>query len=201
MAADKRSTHTDALETLGTVLRSDEARDAIHLAVEPVVAGQRLKRGEHVGFDATGKVVKAGTKVKALGIVDPFLTCDVEQGERFWLVVYPREITSLRHVWAHPDFPVVPEVAKEAAILTEVQRSINWIENYADSFPMSYDTLMIAADEWVSSQRKGGWGEYLCLGGLLEGECVSDEFWPHYEIVRGETVEEDHRGSFFTCSC
>lgn len=37
---DKRSVSTDALETLGTIIDDRAGRDAIHLAVEPVHAGE-----------------------------------------------------------------------------------------------------------------------------------------------------------------
>ena len=46
--SDKRSVSTDALETLGMIHFRQEYRDAIHLAVEPVKAGEKLKRGEHI---------------------------------------------------------------------------------------------------------------------------------------------------------
>src|SRR5690348_4912807 len=100
MSADKRSTHTDALATLGTIIE-DGGRDAIHLAVEPIEAGEQLYPGQHIGI-VDGK---ASTKAKKkLGIVDPFIDGFVPKGQKFWLIVYPRQITSLRHVWEHPDF-------------------------------------------------------------------------------------------------
>jgi len=102
--ADKRSPHTDALETLGMIHFKPEARDAIHLAVEPVEAGENLGVGFDVGIGADGKAYRAVPGIKPLGIVDPFLPQPVGKGERFWLVVYPRMITSLRHVWEHPAF-------------------------------------------------------------------------------------------------
>lgn len=42
MSADNRSISTDALATLGTIIK-DGGRDAIHLAVEPVIAGEELR--------------------------------------------------------------------------------------------------------------------------------------------------------------
>lgn len=45
MSADNRKVTTDALETLGTIIGTSEGRDAIHLAVEPVEAGERLSPG------------------------------------------------------------------------------------------------------------------------------------------------------------
>lgn len=48
MSADKRKVSTDALETLGTIIDSGQKRDAIHLAVEPVIAGECLAPGAHV---------------------------------------------------------------------------------------------------------------------------------------------------------
>jgi hypothetical protein len=111
--ADKRSTHTDALETLGMIHFKPEARDAIHLAVEPIEAGERLRPNDDVGI-YNGKAYQAAIRdidgqmveVKALGKVDPFLPNNkfVQAGQSFWLVVYPRMITSLRHVWEHPAF-------------------------------------------------------------------------------------------------
>jgi hypothetical protein len=111
--ADKRSPHTDALETLGMIHFKPEARDAIHLAVEPIEAGEYLNRGDDVGI-YQGKAYRKGVHhiegaglvniLKSVGIVDPFLPAGVGEGQKFWLVVYPRMITSLRHVWEHPDF-------------------------------------------------------------------------------------------------
>lgn len=204
--ADKRSVSTDALETLGTIIGEGEKRDAIHLAVEPVTAADYLEPGEDVGFISPG-VVNSKNRIgrrKLVGIVDPFLKNVVKPGERFWLVVYPRQITSLRHVWSHPDFidePVAGEAPNTAEVSNTALSSELWIQKYAASIPLDYDTLMQGARDWLSSKRSDGWGNYLCFGGLLEGESVPDEFWEHYEVVTGEVVEEKDRGSFFTCSC
>src|SRR5258707_13974604 len=98
MAADSRSVTTDALATLGFLIGNNEKRDAIHLAVEPVECGARiLHAGEHVKL-VDGKAQKC-LHGKGVGIVDPFLETEVIKGEKFWLVLYPRQITSLRHVW------------------------------------------------------------------------------------------------------
>jgi len=109
MSADSRSTHTDALATLGTIIDHTAARDAIHLAVFPAIAGENLVPGEHIFLASSSGLAFGGSDVdptiKTLGIVDPFLTVPVAKGERFWLIVYPRQITSLRHVWEHPSFP------------------------------------------------------------------------------------------------
>jgi len=101
--ADKRSVSTDALDTLGTIHMKEEKRDAIHLAVEPVMAGEDLRAGQDI-------IVKDGVAYptppgEGLGIVDPFLRFGALKGERFWFVMYPRQVHSLRHVWEHPAFP------------------------------------------------------------------------------------------------
>jgi hypothetical protein len=83
----------------------------------------------------------------------------------------------------------------------QYSESEQWIRNFANRVSLHYDVLMEGAADWVRSKQAGEWGDYLCFGGLLEGESVPDEFWTHYEAVTGEKVEEDHRGSFFTCSC
>lgn len=110
MTEKKRSVATDALKTLGTIIDNNAGRDAIHLAVNPEVAGTVLKPGQHVGRNWQGHFVPVTGKssytsaAKALGIVDPFLKEDVKVGERFWFILYPNQVDSLRHVWSHPEF-------------------------------------------------------------------------------------------------
>ena len=110
---DTRSPITDALETLGMIHFKKEKRDAIHLAVLPVVADEDLRPGFRIGI-IDGVAYPANyirtingeeVRIPYHGIVDPFLTTDVREGESFWFVMKPREVRSLRHVWEHPDFP------------------------------------------------------------------------------------------------
>jgi hypothetical protein len=203
--ADKRSVSTDALETLGTIIGPNEKRDAIHLAVDPVIATHYMEPGQDVGLLSPGYASEAAPHI---GIVDPFLRAPVQKGERFWLVVYPRQITSLRHVWSHPAFEDEPErltiTEQKKEFIKELDGtnvSRRWIEAFAIEVGLNYDELMAAAAEWVASQREGSWGEYLNKGPLLEGVSVPDDFWRHYGKVTGDVVEQQHQGSFFTCSC
>jgi hypothetical protein len=192
MSADKRSTHTDALATLGTII-TDGGRDAIHLAVEPVIAGEDLLPACHIGIK-DGKAYMTTVNIKALGIVDPFITGKINEGQKFWLIVYPRQITSLRHVWEHPDFLQIEEAPKPN-LESEFDRSQAWITNFAEQIDQTYNRLMNAADNWVhyeeytydnSESYKDHWDKF-------------PEFWKHYEVVRGKAPKS--KESFFTCSC
>lgn len=196
MSADTRSTHTDALATLGTIIDATAARDAIHLAVEPADAGQKLYPGQDVCLK-DGKAY--ATAENLVGIVDPFLKWPVQPGERFWLVVYPRQITSLRHVWEHPAFPGARPAVDAAPAKSQADESMDWIRFYADSIDLTYNVLMEGADTWVNSRDQ--YCKYLVQGGTLEGTYTDPEFWKHYEIVRGVKVPEDRKENFFSCSC
>lgn len=105
-----RTPSTDALETLGMIHFKEEHRDAIHLAVDPVVCGELpLSPAQRIGI-INGVAYPAGFtmaegKVPYHGIVDPFLPAQVKFGQSFWFVMAPRMVTSLRHVWSHPEFP------------------------------------------------------------------------------------------------
>jgi len=182
MSGDKRSVSTDALETLGTIIDARAGRDAIHLAVEPVIAAETLRPGQDVGFVARGKV---GKVPKPIGIVDPFLRADVREGQRFWLVVYPRQITSLRHVWTHPAFdePGVPLSAPD---------SKEWLENFCSERSLDYE-------ETIDAALHANDGDCVCFGNDID--CDSDipaAFWRHIEAVTGE---KPPRASYFRCAC
>jgi len=98
--ADKRTVATDALETLGMIHNKPEKRDAIHLAVIQVTANELLSPSDPISsVDGNAFYDRNG-----LGIVDPFLNGQVNEGQQFWMVIRPRIIHSLRHVWSHPAF-------------------------------------------------------------------------------------------------
>ena len=207
--ADNRTVNTDALETLGMIISPKEKRDAIHLAVDPAVAVGVLQPGQDVGFVVGG----VGETDNPVGIVDPFLTAPVQPGEMFWLVVYPREITSLRHVWSHPAFE--EEIEEEAAPKSSLADRIEfkkeldgtnaarrWIESYADSVGLGFDELIDAAEEWIESSHSSSWGgEYLNRGELLDGVQLPSEYWIHYQKFTGKVVDPQYQQNFFTCSC
>lgn len=211
MSADKRSVHTDALAVLGTIIDETVGRDAIHLAVEPVIAGETLYAGQHIGL-IDGIAFASKTGLKKLGIVDPFITGAIPMGARFLLVVFPRAITSLRHVWEHPDFedeavkkkvePVIFQVITDEELnrINAVEHSIEWITDYAQSYGVSYDEIMETAKSHFTEDGKERWGDYINGGAEMEGEHTSEEFWKHFEIVTGIKVE-DKNTNFFSCSC
>lgn len=92
---------------LGEIPAEDARRDAVHVAVAPVVASVRLRPGVRVGLNEAGEAELCSTE-DCIGIVDPFLHDYVNQGQRFWLFLYPDTITNLRHVWEHPAFKARP---------------------------------------------------------------------------------------------
>ncbi len=175
---------------LGHLIKTNEQvdRDAIHVAVAPVTAAETLNPGERVGLLGDGT---ASASASEIGIVDPYLVGMVRKGQRFWLFLFPKTITNLRHHWTHPAFEAVNAPEGLSIPSASMSPSERWIRQFAERLDVGYRTLMEGAAEWVRS------GDYLCLGGLLEGETVPEEFWRHYEIVTGVKGE----GSFFTCSC
>jgi hypothetical protein len=202
VTADKRTPHTDALDTLGYILGPDEKRDAIHLAVEPVIAGQPLRAGDHVTLrDGVAVKVKPGI---GLGIVDPFIDGPVEKGERFWLVVYPRQITSLRHVWEHPAFPASGEANVPAG---DKAASEAWLRDFikkSDCPGYDYVIALACGDRIVFDDNYGpsvNDGEYLHFNGLDAHGVIPDEFWDHLEVVTGRKFGKHDRASYFSCSC
>jgi hypothetical protein len=178
---------------LGQLIDAHQQRDAIHVAVAPVVAHETLYPGQHIGFvdGSTERVapVADGRTIKALGIVDPFLQQRVLRDERCWMFLYPRTITSLRHDWTHPAFAGAAPPPKGAAE--------RWLRALADEMGMSFANLMAAAALWVAE------GDYTVEHGSSSWRDQfgdrAEEFWRHYETFSGVAVK--NREWFFSCSC
>lgn len=176
---------------------ADVSRDAIHIAVAPVVVvgPQFLWPGERIKLTSPGsdKVRAAKGKDDAVGIVDPFLPSEgLEPGQRFWMFLLPNTITSLRHDWTHPAF-TTSEVDPKTV---QCSASEQWLRKFAElQADITYNELMTGARDFLDS------GEYLCDGGKWEGFYIPDIFWFHYESVTGVEVPEDKKTTFFTCAC
>lgn len=231
---DKRSVHTDALATLGTIITDKEKRDAIHLAVIPMQAKGRLMGGEPVNQYG---IIAGGVGEHPVGIVDPFLENGVKPGEWFWCLIYPRTIKSLRHVWEHPAFPdelsptpnntglnniafgisaLEPISNGKEGIMfgsfrnsleeSKIEKSIKWMQEYAaqlgygdlalkESMGCVYtiENVLDAADNYLKN------GKITSIRG--DEDDVPDEFWDHYEIIKGKKVHSGNRDKFFSCVC
>ena len=95
---------------LGALTTLDEERDAIHIAIIPVEGQEPFHPGQPVGLTEDRKA--SAKALPHIGIVDPFLKEWTETGDVFWLCLYPRTITSLKHNWTHPAFekPLVTSI-------------------------------------------------------------------------------------------
>jgi hypothetical protein len=181
---------------LGKVLDGKADRDAIHIAIAPVVAVEVLKPGEHIGFVEPGNSVKVGRastrdNTTAIGIVDPFLSKPVQPGQAFYMCVYPRTTQNLRHDWSHPAF-----TAQEVARKLGANESERWLSNFADSMDVGYAELLDNAVHAIKHQQ---WDD-LCANVDTD---MPEEFWQHIENVIGSPVPESVKTkvTYIPCAC
>lgn len=198
----------DAVATMGEILTPDVGgRDAVHVAVVSATAGQKLYPGQDVGRMATlgpGGEMVAGQSGEPIGIVDPYLKGAVMPEQRFWLYLYPRSITSLRHNWTHPAFEDVKETYSAPAGKLASEQWLRAFCEHADCPPYEQLIAIIdggsVADEEYSSDpiTTRNDGEFLTIGGRDAGGSIPDEFWDHVETVTGRKF---NRARYFSCSC
>lgn len=169
---------------LGQFPDGERERDAIHIAVIPVRAAEPLGAGHHVGVTDG----KASRSPPLIGVVDPFLTPGlVEAGEWFWLLLYPGTITSLRHEWIHPAFPLGVRMPAGDTAASQL-----WLKAFAADHEISYWDLIDGA---VS-------GDGATFGTDHETGVQSAEFWQHIAVVTGKTFSAGHiDNTYFGCAC
>ena len=207
-------------DVLGKLIEGRGERDAIHIAIAPVCAGENLNPGTHVRLNGEevrlddGKILfkvvadKPGSSAtparrivgqdqsSAIGVVDPFLHQNVAKGQQFYVCLYPGSITSLRHEWTHPAF-----AAKEpsADLMAESER---WLREYAARIK-PYDVESIGAENAFHSLIDGlRQGEVFAHGTDLHSFAEleeADDLKLHAERYLGIRIEW---GRFsFSCSC
>lgn len=209
-----------AQHSIGRLIGAGEQRDAIHVAVLPMEAGQVMSRGTYVTIE-NGKAVAVGDPGNALGIVDPYLGFEggqkyVSPGEWFWLCILPRRTTSLRHAWSHPaidDDPTTRAATGPNAHRTWLENSAHrtWLENWWSTADggVSLDTFLEAVRDGSATEPDpydrdysttvvvDGDGVY--VSGSDAHGMIPDTVWEHIEALIGRPVTE--RPAYFSCSC
>jgi hypothetical protein len=199
---------TDTIDLLGKLLTGDIGRDAVHIAVAPVIAGCDLNPNDRIGLIKESTEIVVWYNVTHIGIVDPFLEEPVKKGQRFFMFLFPATITSLRHEWTHPAFNEVqlPSHNKEV--------SEQWLRDFIDGADCpAYESLMddiqtILEGGVVTSVNPKYYGAHLewtedwlhFNGSDAHGE-IPPEFWTHVEIVLGMKIPKDKKATRFSCSC
>ena len=191
---------------LGQLANENSQRDAIHIAIAPVVAATNLKPGAHVGLDNNGEAT--GTTDFPIGIVDPFLSHKVLRGETFYLLLYQNTVTGMRHHWSHPSFEDNKIV--ESSFEYTKEESEKWLRAFInDSECPTYDEVLAAATggelsimspEYYDTAYEND-GEYLHFSGRDAHGNIPPEFWDHIENVTGIKIPKNKRASYWSCSC
>lgn len=187
----------DTQTLMGKILdpHKEYTRDAVHIALAPVIAGQDLIPGQRVGLDEQGRagVIFGGD----VGIVDPFLNDTVRKGQKFFIYLFPNTVTGMVHHWSHPAFSDerMPDAIDHVAYICHITR----------------DELLEHADEYVED---GGSDRFFHIH-MGDNEYYNDvsgndwtEFWKEYKTLRGLTELPKHitDGDYgnripFSCAC
>lgn len=197
--------------SIGKLLDGSYERDAVHFAVYPVIATEGLAPGGALQFTDHGPPYVKGTdqfyhhppgmpvRGQGIGIVDPFLSYPVKKGQRFWMFLYPASITALRHSWTHDQIPGTEEererTVKRVADEILLQPHRQYLADLAKLLNVDPAELMQRADLFLHT------GEHWNEGSRFEGTYLPQEFWDHYEQLRGIRVPQEERSSFFSCAC
>ena len=181
---------------IGELISGAAGRDAIHVAVAPIVADGQLQPGDHVGLTTDGR---ASRLIKPfIGAVDPFLKTWVAPGEKFWLFLYPNTVTSLRHQWTHPAF--TDAVAKP---LSDLAVSTHWLRDYATLVnPYTADSSgNDAAYEQLLDDLRSGELTYHGRDMHNRGDLIDEAGLQHHaSVVLGHPVVFENF-KYFSCTC
>ncbi len=183
-------------QRIGKLAEADANRDAIHVAIAPVVAHCRLSPGQHVGLRPDGK---AESMAANIGVVDPFLEGAVMPGERFFLCLYPGTITSLRHDWTHPRFEAVANMPIGREAYDSVADSRRWLTDYAVANCPYDETPEVAYKNFMEGVNRGEVFYHGCDLHSQSDLVDADGLFHHLSIVLGRKVSPTEFG--YSCSC
>lgn len=170
---------------IGSLAKEAGIKDALHFPVVSVKSSDRFLPGEPVGLNDKGLAAQVDDPI---GIVDPFLKRAVEPGDTFWLMLYQKTVTNLRHDWSHPAFEKIDGKVE----------SEKWLREFAEDTGWSYEEVI----EKVTEAFTGG----SAYGG---DDDTADKFndkkrllQQHVSVVTGKTfTEKSVDAAYFGCAC
>ncbi len=178
-------------------------RDAIHVAVIPVICGEDyMQPGEKVKlkFNDTNIIIPLhnNNDKDYVGVISPFLFDEkygsINKGDKVYLILKPNSVTEMRHHWKCPS---VDNIKKD------VGDAEKWLRNFAEEWRFDYSEMIEAA----TNRNQGEWGNYITAHGKdlhSVGELGEDYliFWEKIEELTGEKFDEEHKEKVtFSCSC
>ncbi len=177
---------------LGDLPSKNDDRDAVHIAIIPMEAGEDLNPGDHV-CKVGNTVVKPtpDTLETPIGIVDPFLSPRlIKKGTTIWVCLYPNQVFGMRHHWKHQAF-----LSKD--------ESEEWLRNYCSghdcpSFEILMGVLnedMFEEDDFNSDIDDDVW----FFTGIDAHSDIPNEFWMHAENYLDKKFY--YKPTRFSCSC
>lgn len=190
---------------LGTTPNGDEGRDAVHIAIVPCRAGQVLDGGTPVRLNNEGLAVQCRPG-EAVGVVDPFIPDipGVEKGDWFWLCLYPKTITGLRHAWEHPAFPPSEGASKQTPQPSSANKeeSKAWLKEYVRKHCFYWadeiDGGLMLFLNYVTEHRWIYFAGSDCHS--LDDVDDADELFRHLSVVLDRRIDASYFEAF-TCSC
>jgi hypothetical protein len=186
---------------LGTTPNGTEGRDALHVAIVPCRASVIMRSGDPVKVGEYGMAELCNPE-EAVGVVDPFLPSGprlVEPGDWFWLCLYPKTITGLRHVWEHPSFKSGDSAAAETK---DAAKSVEWIRHYVRSHcPYNSNQMDEGYSEFLNSVVRDR-EIFFCGSNCHSIDDVddSDELFRHLSVVTGMKIDRRYFVGF-SCTC
>ena len=184
---------------------ADPDRDAIHVAVKKMIAGDdRLDVGCRfkLAYGTTNVAISADyNEEEAVGIVNPFINTEqrwgsIKKGNEFWGLLLPGLVTGMTHQWMCQAFDGtgVTRIVSEHEV---------WIRKFCDRWNFDYDDLISESTTEVEEDFE----HYVVALGIdlhSKGELGEDHdlFWIHLEALTGKKFDNDHREKFgWSCSC
>ena len=187
---------------LGETPNAKNIRDALHIAVISLPAGEFLEPGDPVRV-YNGMVVGCD-KEESIGVCDPFIGY-VSKGGLVWVCLNPNTVTSVQHVWEHPSFTESELTPKP---LPTKEESEAWLRNYLASAdcPGDEDVITAATGGFIKNVDSEYYSEsytiddeYLYFQGRDAHGSIPYEMWDHIENVTGKKCI--WRPKHFSCSC
>lgn len=187
----------DPIKTIGHRIGASAQRDAIHIAILPVIAAEDLWAPCEVAlvYGTKDQVKQADSVygIKTLGIIDPFIPSlekQIKKGEWVWCFLHPGSITGLRHDWTHPQVD---------GYQPPKSKSEEWLKRFADEWDFDYDQMIANAQEHEGYVVSRGHD----LHSASELDAGDEElFWRHLETLTGKTYDQAHRTDFtWSCTC